>query len=295
MLSTRLRLPMQIERLDPLLHGFAQIGFQHNRLSGVLFIVAIALSSPLMLLAALGAMATAFLTARRLGAREDDLQAGLYGYNPALMAIALVIWLPHSWSLALMVLAGGAMTALIMFALRRHSRVPPYSVPFILTAWLMLLISLGSGIGLNTPALIDGAAPAVEVFLSGIGQVGFQQEPLSGALILLAVAVSSLSAAAWTALAALTSLVLAQLISADPALTASGLFGFNAILATLVLSQYAGLSGWHKPLVILLATSLTVVLTAAFISIGMIAFTTPFVTTLYLIGFVDWQRKQRLG
>ncbi|WP_156948108.1 urea transporter [Marinobacterium jannaschii] len=283
MLKTRLNHSMQFARLDPLFHGFAQIGFQQNRLSGLLFIIAIALGSPLMLLAALAAVGTAYLTASWLGADRKDLQAGLYGYNPALMAIALVIWLPLSWSLVLMVLAGGAVTALIMYAFRQHSRIPPYSVPFILTAWLMLLLSLGAGMDLNTPALLNhGGASVFEAFLSSVGQVGFQQGALSGALILAALLVGSLAAGGWAILAAVVSLVLAPLLSPAAGLIDSGIFGFNAILATLVLSGLLPQHRW-KAVVILSAITATVVLTAVFLQLGIIAFTAPFVMTVYLI------------
>lgn len=281
----------------PILYGFAQIGFQRNVVSGLLFILAIALNSWSMLLAAVSAVFIAYYTAKKLGAGQSDLENGLYGYNAALLAIALVSNLAFTdlpildWVLMLLLVPlGAALTSVLMLAVLRGDRFPAYSCPFILSAWSMLLLACLMGGELQRAEIVSQELNLFSAVLNGIGQVAFQASPISGVLILLALACGSLAFAGWTLFAAFTSVISASVLGLDSGLINSGFFGFNAILATLVVVNRMQCRFWPLLSVVLVVSLATVVLSAGFLHLGLIVFTTPFVLVVYLLGIMTQWR-----
>lgn len=71
------------------IHGFGQVIFQEDSLSGILFLIAILVHSPLSALYASAGAVLATLLAIFLSAPIADVGAGLYSYNAILCAIAL--------------------------------------------------------------------------------------------------------------------------------------------------------------------------------------------------------------
>ena len=68
--------------------GIGQVFFKENALTGALFALGIALSSPLMALGGVVGSAIGTATARVLKFDESDLRAGIYGFNSTLVGIA---------------------------------------------------------------------------------------------------------------------------------------------------------------------------------------------------------------
>ena len=283
----------------PILRGFSQIGFQSNSVSGLLILFAIAINSWPMLLAATLAVAIAYYSAdyigQKLGVESSDLEDGLYGYNAALLGIALVSNLPLNGLLLFLLPLGAVLTAGLMLSFRKILRVPAYSCPFILSAWVILLLALlfGESVGgLNSVDIVSDELNLLKAVLNGIGQVSFQSSPLSGVLVLLALAVGSLSTAGWALVASACSVVWAYFIGLDIALINTGFFSFNAILAVLVVVDRMQCRFWPLLAIVLLMVGITVLLGAGFVQLGLIAFTTPFVLSVYLLGSIT---RWRLG
>ena len=266
----------------PILRGFSQIGFQSNAVSGLLFMLAIAVNSWLMLLAAISAVVIAYYTAQKLGAEPFDLGNGLYGYNAALLGIALVSNLPISLWLLLVLPLGAALTAVLMLVFLKTHRLPAYSCPFIFSAWAMLLLTLLLNGELRASHVVHEELNLLKAMLNGIGQVSFQSSPVSGVLVLLALAIGSLSAAGWA--------LIASVIGVDTALINTGFFGFNAILAVLVVVDRMECRFWPLLISVLLIVGTTVLLSAGFMKLGLIVFTTPFVLCVYLFGSITLWR-----
>lgn len=283
----------------PILRGFSQIGFQSNIVSGLLILLAIAVNSWLMLLAAILAAAIAYYSAdyigQKLGVESSDLEDGLYGYNAALLGIALVSNLPLNGVLLFLLPLGAVLTAGLMLLFRRILRVPAYSCPFILSAWAILLLALLFGEpvgGLSSVDTVSNEFNPLKAVLNGIGQVSFQSSPISGVLVLLALAVGALSTAGWALVAAVCSVVWAYVIGLDIALINTGFFSFNAILAVLVVVDRMQRRFWPLLAIVLLMVGITVLLGAGFVQLELIAFTTPFVLSVYLLGGIT---RWRLG
>ncbi len=277
----------------PILRGFSQIGFQSNTVSGLLILLAIAVNSWPMLLAATLAVAIAYYSAdyigQNLGVESSDLEDGLYGYNAALLGIALVSNLPLNGLLLFLLPLGAVLTAGLMLIFRKILRVPAYSCPFILSAWVTLLLALlfGESVGgLSSVDTVSDELNLLKAVFNGIGQVSFQSSPISGVLVLLALAVGSLSTAGWALVASIGSVVWAYVIGLDIALINTGFFSFNAILAVLVVVDRMQCRFWPLLAIVLLMVGITVLLGAGFVQLGLIAFTTPFVLSVYLLGCI---------
>jgi urea transporter len=72
--------------------GIGQVFFQENALTGVLFVLGIAFSSPLMAAGALVGSVIGTATARLLKFNESEVLAGIYGFNSALVGIATLFF-----------------------------------------------------------------------------------------------------------------------------------------------------------------------------------------------------------
>src|SRR5215831_4814804 len=80
---------------DPVLwtfRGIGQVFFQENALTGALFVLGIALGSPLMALGVIVGSAIGWATAWLLRFDESEVKAGIYGFNSALVGIATLFF-----------------------------------------------------------------------------------------------------------------------------------------------------------------------------------------------------------
>src|SRR5262249_25059676 len=72
--------------------GIGQVFFQENALTGGLFALGIALSSPLMAIGAVVGSALGTATAWALKFDKSDVFAGIYGFNSTLVGIATLFF-----------------------------------------------------------------------------------------------------------------------------------------------------------------------------------------------------------
>ena len=223
--------------IDAVLRGIGQVMFQNNAYAGLLFVGGILVNSPLFALGALIGAAVSTASAMVFGVDRCAVRAGLYGFNGALVGIALLFYLrPGPWSWACVVLAAAGSTVL-MAALTQwlgHWKVPALTAPFVFGTLPLLLASRRWERLQATPMLppaalpealaVDGAmsaATVVQGLFNGIGQVFFQGSVASGLCF------------AFGSLVGL--LVAAGLGAAEPALRA-GLYGFNSVLVAIALA-----------------------------------------------------------
>jgi len=112
----------------------------------------------------------------------------------------------------------------------------------------------------------------------GLGQVIFLDQPLAGVCLLLGLVLADRRAACWALLGSTGGLGLAlyQGLSQHSALT--GLYGYNAALAAIALSQVH-----RRPWLPALGIALALVLQPGFSALGLPALTMPFILTCWLI------------
>ena len=271
-----------IELVKIALRGFGQVMFQGNALTGLLFLIGVAVASPLMAVgAAIGAVigpALAYL----LKFDRKEIADGIYGFNPVLVGLALFFFLKPvalTWGL---VVAGTALSAVVTWLMRRFLPFPTYTSPFIVCTWALLILAhalTGTGIDLK-PAPPDRTPHGfIEAVLDGPAEVMLGANVVTGLLFLAGIAVSS-----WRhALLALGASVVGTLIALyhqDPQEQVSiGIYGYNAVLAAIAVYL------WKKSLVgPALAAVVSVPLTEYFPrSLGIPALTAPFVAASWVV------------
>ena len=260
------------------LRSLGQVFFQENALTGALFALGIAASSPLMALGAIVGSAIGSATAWVLKFDGSVLKAGIYGINPAVVGIAtLFFFQPGVLSIGLLVF-GCVVAALLTEVMRRLVPFPTYATPFLLTFWPIYF--LGPALG---AARVDLGEPVTAGFVRavayGIGQVLFQASVWTALLFLAGIALNNWRHAPWAVVASLVGMLVGIYHHDSSAEVAElGLYGYNAVLAALALCVW-------RPSVIppLFGIVLTVPLTENFPLLGLPALTAPFVLATWLV------------
>ncbi|MCO5260669.1 MAG: urea transporter [Crocinitomicaceae bacterium] len=126
--------------IAPIFKSFGQIIFQDNLLSSLLFIIGIAINSPLSLLYGLVASWLALLAAYLFSQPLDIIQQGVFGFNAILTAIALS---GRGFKSAIFAIIGVTLTILIDLVLRQCHCFDNFggvlTFPFVIATWIVLI------------------------------------------------------------------------------------------------------------------------------------------------------------
>src|SRR3974377_1790691 len=107
-----------IEWAKIFLRGIAQVFFQENALTGLLFLIGIAAASPLMGIGALVGTVLSTVTAKLLKYDEGQIRAGIYGFNGTLVGIAVLFYLEPGIAAILLLVGGWAASTVVPWATR---------------------------------------------------------------------------------------------------------------------------------------------------------------------------------
>ncbi|MDX1299062.1 MAG: urea transporter [Pseudomonas sp.] len=268
-----------------LLNGFSQVFLQAHPGCGLLIVLAIALGAPQLLGGALLGGLSSTLTAQRRGYAKADIELGLYGYNGILLG--LLISLQFTWSLLLplLIIAIAGLSSLMlepwMRRMRERQWLPALTLPFVTLSWLVLWLAPVLQLQLHHPAAsqilpLDWLA-SVLAMARGLSQVIFLDQPLAGVCLLLGLLLADRRAACWAVLGSGGGLALALHQGLEQQSALIGLYGYNAALAAVALSQMHR-QVWVPALGIVLA----LLLQPGFSAIGLPALTMPFILTCWL-------------
>ncbi|MFJ2389982.1 urea transporter [Pseudomonas koreensis] len=263
---------------EALLNGFSQIFLQRHPLCGLLCLLAILLTAPVLFAGALLGAVAGLLTAQRRNYSKADRQAGLFSYNGVLLGLVLSLYFPWSPMLPPLILAAGGLSAMTTQQWLKHvyrSRsIPAYTSPFVAMSWILLLFAEPSAptahIEMNTLNLL-----AAE--LRGLGQVMFLGHPLAGALIGIGLLIADRRAFCWAVLASGIGLA-SSLLHHETAAALLGLGSYNAVLAALAFSTQR-----QQPWLPLLGIVLALLVTPLFAALGLATLTAPFILAGWLI------------
>ena len=271
--------------------GVGQVLFQENALTGALFILGIALSSPRMAIGALVGSAIGLATARVLKFDESEILAGIYGFNSTLVGIATLVFFRLGAVSLLLLVVGCIAAAVVTRLMRRYLPFPTYTLPFIVTTWALYFLGLALGVAQVEPGGPPAAANFVEATAHGIGQVMFQASIWTGLFFLVGIALNDWEHAIWVALASLLGMLVGIYHHASAEEVASlGLYGYNATLAAVALFL------WRRSLIPpLLGILISVPLTEYFPLLGLPTLTAPFVLATWLILVFGWLEGRLFG
>lgn len=240
------RLFSKLPFIDQTLKGIGQIMLQENRWTGLLFIIGLFIGSWQYAAAAILAAAAGTAAAKLLKYNQQEIDAGLYGFSPALVGVVLVFLFDDVLIIWFLVIAGGILAAMIQhFFISK--KIPAYTFPFILVAWAFIfLIRQYTEIPPSELLQIKFEPKQLDVFLAptnGFGEVIFQASVLSGVIFFIAVFINSPVAALYGLAASLLGAVL-SVVNGQPLEQINlGLFGFNAVLTAIVFAGTKKIDG----------------------------------------------------
>lgn len=126
-------------------NGIAQVFFQGNVLTGMLFAAGLLVASRRAFVAALAGSLAGLLVAWGMGAAEPAIRAGAFGFNSVLAAIALagVFLAPGRTTIAYVLLAAVATPFVVAAAAAALEPLglPALTLPFVLVTWAFLFAS----------------------------------------------------------------------------------------------------------------------------------------------------------
>ena len=293
---------LALEFLDTVLRGVGQVMLQNNSYAGLLFLVGIFYNSALFGVAVLVGAGVSTASAMLLGADRSQVRDGLYGFNGALVAVALLYFLQPgalTWTCVVFAAAGSSVLMAAMLNLLSVWKIPTLTAPFVFTSLGVFLATARFGrlestgllptAGLPSAIEVQGVvttSTVIEGLFSGIAQVFFQASAVTGVIFALALLVSSRPAGVAAILGSLIGLLVAWgMGAAEPAIR-SGAFGFNSVLTAIALGSVFFALNATSLAYSALATVATAVMFAAisagFEPLGLPAMTLPFVLVVWV-------------
>ena len=261
---------------------------QKNVATGLLFVVGIGLNSPIMLLGATVAVVSALLVAHLLKYDSDSINSGLYGFNAALVGAAVFIFLPANvFSFILIILAGAISTVIMHFLLLKLPDFPAFTVPFLISIWIILQLSEilfieTIAIDIKTIPFTTNAFSDFYIVIRGVGQVLFQGFWLSGIACIAGLLLHSYKVAVWAIIGSVAGLIVARIFDFPEALVHQGLYGFNASLSAIALAQRFTKEQWP----IFIGIVVSILFTRFFELLAIPALTVPFVLASWIVIFL---------
>jgi urea transporter len=297
--------------LRVILRGVGQVFFCCNALTGLIFLVALYIGGLTAGAAATVGVITSTVTAYLLGFSEDDIDAGLYGFNGTLVGPCLFLFLEHSPQLWLYVVLASMLSTVVLAAMMRILQpynVPASTSPFVLTCWMFMVAvysfeSFSRGAILPTPLIpseVTGvtAVPAEMWFTAiakGVAEVMFADSIVVGILFLVGIAIVSLRGAAMALAGAVVGVVVPTLLGANQTLIEMGLYGFNPVLTMMAVGWVFLKPSGRSAALALLAGIVTVVCQAGLANflapVGLPTLTFPFVLVMWMFLFAAAKSK----
>lgn len=292
--------------LERSLRGSGQVMFMDNPYTGLLNFAALGWGAwaggtrwTVVLGAALGLL-VATGTAQALRVDRTARDAGLYGFNGLLVGAGIPTFLaptPPMWAVLVLACAASTWITRALAGLLRPWGVPGLTFPFVFITWLVLLAAqllpgqaLGAlpAAGLAAPAgAALGLADWGRAVLASVAQVFFVDDPVSGALFLLALALQSRRAAVLAAAGALLAVATALALGAGRAPVVHGLWGYSAVLTAVAVGDAFLPSGARTLALCVAAVLLTVLVQGASLALagplGVPVLTFPFVLATWLV------------
>ncbi|WP_435017674.1 urea transporter [Tundrisphaera sp. TA3] len=261
------------------LRGLGQIMFQGHAGTGLLFLAGIAFSSPWMALGAVLGSAIGMAGGRLMGGDRGEIADGIYGFNAALVGIALPALCRPDARIWVLALAGTVLATALTRLARGWVPFPTYTAPFVLATWAVLALAHAVGwtdlMATASPKVADrgllGSA------LDGLAEVMLGANPVTGSLFLAGIALSNWRHAAIALLGSLVG-TMVGIYHHDPSISA-GLVGFNAALAAMAVYL------WRPSLLgPILAAIVSVPLAEFFPKVwGIPALTAPFIVVTWAV------------
>ncbi|QXJ22319.1 urea transporter [Actinomadura graeca] len=295
--------------------GVAQVEFQPNYWTGLLFVIALFVGGWQFGVFGLLGTVVATVTAYLLGVPWNRVSIGLEGFNGTLVGVALVLYLDVRWMTAALVIGAAVAAAVVGSAL--NTALTPYNLPGLTAPFCIVTLIMVIGAPsydrvwaehANTaaPSATDpGTAMSWHDFwhgaFNGIGQVFFQDTWYVGLIFLAGLAVSSRLVAATALVSSVIGLLVGWWLGVPAADLGAGLYGYNSVLTGIALTgTFLALSRAGVIYAVIgaaTAAALTAGISNLFTVVGGHTLTWPFVLVawVFLAAVPNFSRLRRAG
>jgi urea transporter len=272
------------------LRGCSQLCFQSNEWTGLLFVLAVLVASPISAAYLLVAAIIAPAGRMMLEKGASTLATGLPGLNPCLIALSLPAFFHTGWTDVGMWMVLLVCVASAVLMVRLFVAVFPFPIlvlPFLIIFWA--LYALAPQFDVLQPIAFEVPQPTtfqpVTAVLSSLGESLFAPSIWSGLLF-----GSGLLLSNWRhGLIAIFGATIGTAVSyyyhdADPASANLGLYGFNGVLTAVSVFVFCG----GKLRLAILGALLATILTPVVAAFGVQTLSAPFVFTTWLMLALGW-------
>ncbi len=267
----------------PYLRGVGQIMLQNSSLTGLLFVLGIAINSLLLTAGLVVGVVVGTLTARVLKYDEEAIGDGLYGFNAALVGISMLVFFESTvqvW-VALVLLS---VASTIMMNLFVRKQAPAFTFPFVFLLWIALYV-FRHWLPVDPPAeddlagLIEYSATVdLQHFGFGFGEVIFQASMLSGIVFFLAVYLNNPTSALYGMAGTFAAIAIASMLMDKTEEIQQGWFTFNAVLVAIAMSGPERSAGAF----VLIGVFISVLIESIMQSYGLPHLTFPFIAAAWI-------------
>lgn len=267
--------------VETVLKGIGQIMLQESAWTGLLFLIAISYDSILMGLVALMSSIIGTATARICKFSDENIKAGLYGFNATLIGVGLVFFFETSPFIWFVVILGSIMSTLLMeFSIRK--KIPFFTFPFIVLTIAAIWIIEYFGLAASRVIIWIEEMRELEDFMvagHAYSEVIFQGTIAAGLLFFLGVFLNNPTAALYGFIAALIAGAIAHFNHDSGKLIEDGMFSFNAVLCGIACSGLKPRDGLYVLFSVVIATYFDIFM----MQNGWITLTFPFVLSMWVI------------
>jgi urea transporter len=272
------------------LRGCSQLCFQTNELTGVFFLAAILVASPISAAYVLVAGIMAPAGRMLMGDRGPVLATGLPGLNPCLVALSLPAFFHTGWTDVGMWVVLVVCVAIAVIIVRTFLAILPFPIlvlPFLIIFWT--LYALAPHLDVLRPIEFGAIAPDTfhplkALFLS-LGQALFSPTVLSGLLFATGVLLSNWRHGVLAVIGALIGTAVSYYYrDVDAGSVDSGLYGFNGVLTAVAVFVVCG----GKLRLAVLGALVATIMMPAIADLGVQTLSAPFVFTTWLMLALGW-------
>lgn len=298
---------------DSVFRGLGQVMFANNPLSGIVIMIGLFAGNWELSLYGLLGTCVSTLTAHILGANNNSIRAGLFGYNGCLTAMGIAYFShPNSPQLIGPIVLMSAFSTIFAMSIGKilvqRLEIAPFTFSFQVCVWTWLLASQkyryffidGTILSPNLlktftekPVLLNISVPNYTAkdhfvgFFSSISQVYFIANPYTGAVILVGVALCSRILSFFALFGAVTGqLSAAYFFGLSPSSIFAGLWGYNTVLTCQALGgMFFVLYGYRIWLLTLYGSIMTLI-----VQTGLSSFLSPcgMPTLTFPFTFICW-------
>jgi len=246
-----------------------------------------------------------------LGFSEDDIDAGLYGFNGTLVGPCLFLFLENSPQLWLYVVLASVLSSVVLAALMRilgPYKIPASTSPFVLTCWMFMVAVYSFDSFTRGPVLPPPGTPAVvtdamaipadmwfTALTKGVAEVMFADSVIVGIMFLVGIAIVSLRGALMAFGGTIIGVAFPIMLGANLGLIEMGLYSFNPVLTMMAVGWVFLKPDSKSAVLAVLAGFLTVVCQAGLANflapIGLPTLTFPFVLVMWMFLFAAGKSK----